>query len=107
MKHVFLPLALGTAVAFGGPARQSYADQPPPFADFSAKFVKPPKAGNRAGAKIKINRPEATVPAAGVQPVVAAPSGSINRPKSGQYEWFWSEVSPKPRNRGRVGLSWR
>ncbi len=100
MKHVFLPLAFGMAVAFGSLAGQSHADQPPPFADFSPKFVKSPKAGNRTGKKIKINRPELTASVAATQPVVVAPSGSTIRPKSGQYEWFWSEISPEAAQSG-------
>ncbi|WP_299557421.1 lytic transglycosylase domain-containing protein [uncultured Sulfitobacter sp.] len=100
MKNPFAPLILGVVVALGWPAGQIRADLPPPFPDFSAKFVKVPKAGARSGSKVRINRPKYDPPAVAAQPVAIAPSGSIARPKAGQYDWFWTEVSPEAAQSG-------
>lgn len=92
MRSSFLMVILGATLAIGPLVTPISADSPPAFKDFKPKFVKPPKSGARKRSNIKINRPEPAVlsnPA-----VVAEPSGAIARPKAGQYDWFWTKVSP-------------
>lgn len=67
------------------------ADAPKPFPEFSAKRVKPPKAGNTNRINIQI---EPSVPAPEAQVAAAAPSGTVKRQNLGQYSWFWEKVSP-------------
>ncbi|MEP1765333.1 MAG: lytic transglycosylase domain-containing protein [Sulfitobacter sp.] len=83
---------VGAAVLFCAVAPPLGADSPPPFPDFKPKFVKPPKAGAKKRVNVQINRPK---PAVGANPApAAAPSGGIARPKTGQFDWFWTKVSP-------------
>lgn len=74
----------------------SFAEAPKPFAEFSAKRVKPPKAGNTNRINIQID-PAAPAP---VTKVAASPSGSITRQHLGQYGWFWEKVSPEAAKAG-------
>lgn len=66
------------------------AEGPKPFADFSAKRVKPPSASTKKRITVQI---------APVAPTVTAPSDpSGNSPPArtaGTYGWFWDGVSPK------------
>nr|WP_254796955.1 lytic transglycosylase domain-containing protein [Sulfitobacter albidus] len=88
------------------PAGPLRAETPAPFPQFEPKFVKPPKAGTRKKAKVRINRPSfgapaaVPVPAAQAPTVAADPSGAIARPKAGAYTWFWNEVSPEAAQSG-------
>ena len=79
-------------------AGAAFAEGPKPFADFSAKRVKPPKAGNTNRINIQIDpskpAPEPTVAAA------AAPSGTATGQSPGQYDWFWDKVSPQAAKAG-------
>ncbi|MCX7561160.1 transglycosylase SLT domain-containing protein [Sulfitobacter sp. F26204] len=77
-----------------GPAQ---AEGPKPFADFSAKRVKPPKAGNTNRINIQIDpTASARAPAA----AVAAPSAQAGVPQPGNYAWFWNKISPDAANAG-------
>ena len=71
-------LACGSAVA----------KDPPPFKEFSAKRVKPPKAGagKRITVQIEPSAPKVQAPQA-PEDAGAAPSGYASR-----YDWFWSDV---------------
>ncbi|MFP7570308.1 lytic transglycosylase domain-containing protein [Marivita sp. S2033] len=63
--------------------------EPPPFPEFSAKRVKPPKAGSRKRITVQI-APRAAEPAV---PAAAA----IAQPRAGGAEtlaWFWNDISP-------------
>lgn len=92
MKRRFLPLVLGAALAYLPANTALRAESPPPFPDFKPKFVQPPKAGARKRVNVQINRPAQNVTPA---PAVAAtPSGAITRPTAGQYDWFWTKISP-------------
>ena len=92
MKRMFLGVAFGAALVFSPVGSTLHADSPPAFPDFQPKFVKPPKSGVRKRVNVQINRP---TPAVTPDPVVAAaPSSTVSRPKTGQYEWFWTKVSP-------------
>jgi hypothetical protein len=92
MKRTFLAVALGAALTFSPAGSTLRADSPLPFPDFKPKFVKPPKSGARKRVNVQINRP---APGITPDPVVAvAPSGTVTRPKTGQYDWFWAKVSP-------------
>ncbi len=81
------------AVSLAVPA---HAEAPPPFADFSAKFVKPPKAGTKKRITVQIvpqpARPK-PVPAAAAAVVPLVPGGRSNG--TGRYAWFWESVSPE------------
>lgn len=92
MKRISMLLAVAAALGFLPVGADLRAESPAPFPDFKPKFVKPPKAGARKRVNVQINRPSPAVsPAPAAQ---VAPSGEILRPKSGQYDWFWAEVSP-------------
>lgn len=92
MKRIPLTLMLGAALVFSPVSAPLMADQPKPFVDFQPKFVKPPKAGASRRDKIKINRPE---PPVTPEPVaVAAPAARATPATPGQYDWFWTKISP-------------
>lgn len=88
LRPCFLGLLAVFALAWGGP---SDAQNPPPFPDFKAKRVKPPKPGERV-----------IIPQIEPQPVVqpepspatpdAEPSPDADSP--GRYAWFWENISP-------------
>lgn len=71
------------------------AEAPRPFPEFSAKRVKPPKAGTAKRITIQID-PAAVAPRpkpkAEAQSTVAATGGRASG--SGSYSWFWDVVSP-------------
>ncbi|WP_146590629.1 lytic transglycosylase domain-containing protein [Puniceibacterium confluentis] len=74
-----------------------YAETPPPFVDFSAKFVKPPKAGTKRRITVQIApqpaRPKPVAVAAAAAAVAPlAPAGRSTG--TGRYGWFWDSVSP-------------
>jgi len=74
------------------------ADGPKPFADFSAKRVKPPKSGG--GKRITIQIDSATQAQPSTAEVALAPSGTVNRDTPGQYGWFWDKISPEAASAG-------
>ncbi len=80
------------AVLFALPA---YGEAPPPFPEFSAKFVKPPKAGTKKRITVQI-APQPVLPkpvvTAAAAPAPLAPAG--RDAGSGRYGWFWDVVSP-------------
>ena len=92
MKRIFLLFAVVAALSFLPVGADLRAESPAPFPEFKPKFVTPPKSGARKRAIVQINRPSpAVAPAPAAQ---AAPSGAIERPNAGQYDWFWAQVSP-------------
>lgn len=92
MKRRSLSLTLAAILAFFPVCTTLYAQSPPPFPDFKPKFVKPPGAGERGRVDVQINRPAPNVtPKAAV---ATTPSGAIMRPTSGQFDWFWTKISP-------------
>ena len=78
-------------VAFGLIAGPIAAESPPPFKDFSAKRVKPPKSGARKRITVQID-PAATIEASRADEDVAAPSAAA--PRATRFDWFWADVSP-------------
>lgn len=95
--------ALGVCIGMGLVAAASAtAETPPPFPDFKSKFVKPPKSDVRKKSQVKINRQSFNVvPPADADPAIAVdPSGAIDRPKAGAYDWFWKKVSPEAAQSG-------
>ena len=78
-------LATGLAVAQAG------AEAPAPFPEFSAKRVKPPKAGVTRRIDIQIEPAPAL---AAVPDAVATPSGAIAPRAPDSYDWFWEKISP-------------
>lgn len=92
MKRRSLLLVVGAILAFLPVSTALYADAPPPFPDFKPKFVKPPGAGVRGRVDVQINRPAQNLTP---KPVVATtPSGAITRGANGQFDWFWTKISP-------------
>ncbi len=74
----------------------SHAEGPKPFPEFSAKRIKPPKAGEkRITIQIDPTAQVVAVPAA-----VATPSGAIVPKAPGSYDWFWEKVSPEAAQSG-------
>lgn len=71
----------------------AYAEGPKPFADFSAKRVKPPKSGSSNRITIQIDpSSKASAPEADV---ALSPSGTVTRNTPGQFGWFWDKISPE------------
>lgn len=69
------------------------AEQPAPFADFSAKRIKAPKAGSKPVIDIQIDPAEQS---AALQPPPPPTAESGAAPASpGRYGWFWAKVSPE------------
>ena len=67
------------------------AETPQPFPEFSAKRVKPPKAGNQSRINIQIE----PKPMVKKTPVVAAAAPSAPSSSNlGRFGWFWDKVSP-------------
>ncbi|WP_299141413.1 lytic transglycosylase domain-containing protein [uncultured Tateyamaria sp.] len=66
------------------------AQDPPPFKDFSAKRVKPPKAGTKKRITIQID-PAAQEPAPAARDVAQAPTAAAPPTR---FDWFWNDVSP-------------
>ena len=92
MKRITLLAAAGIALGFFPANADLHAETPAPFPDFKPNFVKPPKSGARKRVNVQINRPSPAVsPSPSAQ---VAPSGGDSTPKAGQYDWFWTQVSP-------------
>ncbi|APZ51782.1 lytic transglycosylase domain-containing protein [Salipiger abyssi] len=66
------------------------ADSPPPFPEFSAKRVTPPKPGTKKRITVQIAPGPAPTPASAAS--AAAPSGRASG--EGSFPWFWETVSP-------------
>ncbi|NDW01165.1 lytic transglycosylase domain-containing protein [Salipiger sp. PrR002] len=76
-------------------AISSYAEQPAPFADFSAKRVTPPKPGTKKRITVQIApAPPKPVPLARGPEAEAPPAGG-RAEGGGTYAWFWQAVSPE------------
>lgn len=90
MKSFAKILSVGIMLALLPVDASVMAEQPKPFPDFKPKFVKPPKAGARKRVNVQINRP-AALPTADAPVVASAPAV---KPRKGQYDWFWTKVSP-------------
>lgn len=96
MKRTSIAAAVLAMLAFVPAGTALVAESPAPFPDFKPKFVKPPKSGARKKVNVVINRPAQNVTP---DPVTSAsatadPSSSIKRASPGQYDWFWTKVSP-------------
>ena len=91
MKRVIVGAALAATLTFSGGVDAK--DAPPPFKDFSAKRVKPPKPGTTKRITVQI------------EPVIAAPIVEDSpeaepRPVASRFDWFWDDVSPDITNAG-------
>ncbi|MCT4609574.1 MAG: lytic transglycosylase domain-containing protein [Pelagimonas sp.] len=73
---------------------------PPPFPDFTSKFVKPPKPGVQK--RITVQVPPRAEPA--IPPRPGTQAAAILKPEGiqkdapqvvGGYSWFWTQISPK------------
>lgn len=80
---------LAAALAAAQLAIPASADAPPPFPEFSAKRVKPPKAGSRNRIDIQIEPAAAPAPKPKAPPVADEVAVA-----PGRYDWFWDKVSP-------------
>lgn len=84
----FLNIILVGAL-FGAPI-PAFAEDPPPFPEFTFKMGKPPKKGAQKRITVQIE-PEAS-PNPQTTPDDDAPGAT---PKLASYAWFWTKVSPK------------
>jgi transglycosylase-like protein with SLT domain len=100
MTRMICAALISLGLSFG----MASAETPPPFKDFSAKRVKPPKAGVRKRITIQIE-PEV------IAPEIAddAPASVPTAPRTARYDWFWEEVSPDiaQAGAGRLDLAMR
>ncbi|KIN63828.1 Transglycosylase, Slt family protein [Sulfitobacter noctilucicola] len=97
----FIHLALFAGALCAGPAM---SEGPKPFPEFSAKRVKPPKAGSSNRITIQIDpSQQAVVP----QQASASPAITAKQQTPGQYDWFWEKVSPDQASAGpgRLGVA--
>ena len=84
MRKLFLTSLIPGLIFFGsGPLAE-----PKPFPEFSAKRIKPPSGASSNRIKIQID------PAATSAPIKAPTNGAAAAPRVGQYDWFWTKVSP-------------
>ncbi|MEW9919292.1 lytic transglycosylase domain-containing protein [Marimonas sp. MJW-29] len=79
-------------------ASLAVAEGPKPFPEFSAKRIKPPKAGSTNRINIQIDPAEKVREPAPV--AVATPSGAVAQSGDGQFGWFWDKVSPEAAQSG-------
>lgn len=87
----------------------AWAEEPPPFRDFTFKKVKPPKSGSKKRIDIQIEaddierrRGKSTNLLAHPKPAAGPPESEAQQAgkaaphrKTGAYKWFWENVSPK------------
>lgn len=66
------------------------ADGPKPFPEFSAKWAKPPKAGDSKRSIVQIDPEAQNKPKA---PAVSKEKTATEVPAA-KYDWFWAKVSP-------------
>ncbi len=99
MKNGIISCLMALAIA-AAPAIAEEKGAPTPFADFSAKRVKPPKTGEKRitvqiapRANPAVPPPRAPATMAAPQPVAAGATAAL--PAPAKYTWFWSTVSPK------------
>lgn len=98
IHHSFLRApALAAALALALIAGPLPAETPPPFPEFSAKRVTPPKPGATKRITVQIAPPPPKplpLPQAGAEaaPIPGSPSGRAEG--AGSYAWFWQAVSP-------------
>lgn len=98
MKRISLLVIAGVLAAFIPVSGDLGAESPSPFPDFKPKFVKPPKAGERKRVNVQINCPKPAV--APATPAAVAQSGAVARTSKGQYDWFWTKISPDAADSG-------
>ncbi|SFL53642.1 lytic transglycosylase domain-containing protein [Shimia aestuarii] len=79
------------ALVVAGLAWPVAAESPPPFPDFKAKRVKPPKPGQTKRITVQIEPQVAAVAVPGTQNVAAATPAVAGQ----RYGWFWDGVSPQ------------
>lgn len=96
--------ALGATLALS-----AAAEAPQPFADFSAKRVKPPASGARKRITVQIAPranpavpplPQKSAPAPEAKPVSTAAAAVAPAAPSTRYGWFWSTVSASQEDSG-------
>ncbi|MEX0369498.1 MAG: lytic transglycosylase domain-containing protein [Tateyamaria sp.] len=104
MKRAIVGASVALSLVIGGDV--SAKDAPPPFKDFSAKRIKPPKAGTQKRITVQIE-PTAPEPAEPVSD--ASPGSGTAAPAGARYDWFWEDVSPDIANAGpgRLDLAMR
>jgi soluble lytic murein transglycosylase-like protein len=90
---------ISTLLAAGLAVSAAHAEGPKPFPEFSAKRIKPPKAGNKNRINIQIDpaAQRAPAPKAEAQP---ASAGATAQVPLGNYAWFWEKVSPQAAQSG-------
>ena len=93
MRSLFI-----TAIIAAVSVSPVHAEGPAPFADFSAKFVKPPAKGAKKRVLVQIAPAPAPVPKAQPQATAVAAAPAPSRP--GSYDWFWQAVSPRVEDSG-------
>ncbi|WP_425041071.1 lytic transglycosylase domain-containing protein [Primorskyibacter sp. S187A] len=94
LTRFFLPFL---AAGLFGVASPLQAESPPPFPDFKAKRIKPPKSGAGKRITVQIAPQEAPAPqaSAGAERTEAAAA-----PRGARYPWFWEVMSPSLEDSG-------
>ncbi|MGB7244846.1 MAG: lytic transglycosylase domain-containing protein [Sulfitobacter sp.] len=82
-----------TLIAGGCLALPAYSDAPKPYPDFQARHIKVPTAGATKRKLVQIDPAEQNTakPKAASLPADTAAALSVAQ---GQYDWFWTKVSP-------------
>lgn len=83
-------------LAFGLAAAGAGAESPPPFPDFQAKRVTPPKPGTSKRITVQITAPPpAPKPAPGKNGKAEESAVAAVAMPSARYGWFWDTISPE------------
>ncbi|WP_299655134.1 lytic transglycosylase domain-containing protein [uncultured Tateyamaria sp.] len=85
-------LSVGIFMALALVAGDVAADDPPPFKDFSAKRVSPPKAGAKRLITVQID-PDAPASSDPAPQETAETASAV--PRTARFDWFWQDVSPE------------
>jgi soluble lytic murein transglycosylase-like protein len=104
--------SLVALVLVAAPAAPVAAQDPPPFKDFSAKRVKPPKAGTTKRITIQIDPGSDAVAAASADVArdgVDSANTGASAGAGARYDWFWADISPAliDTGPGRLDLAMR
>lgn len=86
-KHVV------TAFLLSGLVSPAWGESPPPFPEFQAKRVKPPKPGQRKRITVQIE-PQDQVQFTAKAPEASASTSALPVVPGQTYDWFWQTTSP-------------
>lgn len=96
MKYSLIAFICGVAICAGNVE----AKDPPPFRDFSAKRVKPPKPGSTSRITIQIDPNEKPAPILERSKRKPEEAQQPRQATGARFDWFWEAVSPSMSDSG-------